>query len=329
MPADPVHALIVILRTVMAALTGPSGVRRTIVAGGVLCLSLGWATETTAAPWLCFQPTPTPEEKVSACTRLIEGGEARRDDLARAHFERGKARRYLFFPGDKIHSSRDRIHYREALADFDAALRLGGDRFEILSERGRMHGLAGEPTLSTADFDVVISLRPDDPDGYVSRGYSTLVKARGDGGIDDIDAESAVRALNDFEKALQLTPDNKQGFNGKAFALRALERYEEAILTYTELIKLYPNDASAIILRASAKTLAGDMDGSIRDFSAAIMLQPDDADLRFSRGNIHLLVGKTEEALRDYRAARALRPSDPKILRMLRVAEGRLGEKQP
>ncbi|MEP0324257.1 tetratricopeptide repeat protein [Bauldia litoralis] len=270
-----------------------------------------------AEPSACFQPTPTPQDKISVCNELIEGGEASPDELSRAYFERGKAHRYFVPSGDKI-------HYLKALRDFGDALQLGADRSEILSERAPMHALAGELEFAISDITELISLRPDDPAAYVSRGLYILAEAGGLDELLDVDGQIADRALFDFETALRLAPKNKRGLTGKASALIALNNYEEAIATYSELIAIDPSDVSSIEARASVKTIAGDMTGAIRDFSTAILMEPNDAELYFTRANLYLMVDQVVEAVRDYRRARSLKPGDPEILRWLKVAEARM-----
>lgn len=84
-------------------------------------------------------------------------------------------------------------------------------------------------------------------------------------------------------------------------------RYDVAIATCTEAIRLDPRDAEAFLYRGRAfqfRNAMGDPKQAIADFSEAIRITPDSSDAYYSRALVHRDLGQTDLAIADERAAR-------------------------
>lgn len=84
---------------------------------------------------------------------------------ARAYLIRGRAHEAL-------------QHHEQALADFDAVLRLDPQAAEAYNHRGSEHFKLGHIAASLADFDKFLELRPDQYAGHWQRGISCYYAGR-------------------------------------------------------------------------------------------------------------------------------------------------------
>ena len=82
-------------------------------------------------------------------------------------------------------------------------------------------------------------------------------------------------AIRDYNRAIELAPDDPELHFNRANALVSAGLYEEAIVDYDRAIQLNPFYARAIFNRGSASALAGKPDQARRDWQAAIGLEPD------------------------------------------------------
>ena len=167
--------------------------------------------------------------------------------------------------------------------------------------------------------------------------YSKQGKAK----YDDGDPKGAI---DDFNQAIELNPDNAETYKFRAKAKVKLEDYQAAIEDYNQVIKLNPADASAYKERAEAKrklsnhasaiedynqaiTLNpkdaftyrasadakrknGDYTGAIEDYNQTIKLNPEDAEAYKKRGKVKAELGDDAEAIEDYNQALKLNPKD-------------------
>ncbi len=91
--------------------------------------------------------------------------------------------------------------HREAVADYDMAIKLAPDQAELYDRRGSERFKLGQIDRSIADFDRFIELRPDQEPAHWKRGISYYYAGRYDDGrkqfegyqtVDDNDVENAV-----------------------------------------------------------------------------------------------------------------------------------------
>jgi len=86
----------------------------------------------------------------------------------------------------------------------------------------------------------------------------------------------------------------------RAEALRETSHFEEAILTFTEALRLKPNDVKSIISRGQIYHKLKLYEKALTDFTEALKLKPNDADALLSRGRTHSDMNRHREALKDF-----------------------------
>lgn len=118
-------------------------------------------------------------------------------------------------------------------------------------------------------------------------------------GIDFFQAEKYDQAINAFKRSAALSPfsDNAAkayDYIGKAYLQQ--EKTEEAIKTYQEAIRIYPQ-------RDEFHRALGDIylkekmpEEALKEFEAAVKLNPDDAESRYSLGQSYLDAGELDKA---------------------------------
>jgi tetratricopeptide (TPR) repeat protein len=82
-------------------------------------------------------------------------------------------------------------------------------------------------------------------------------------------------AIRDYNRAIELSPDDPEIYFNRANALVSAGLYDEAIVDYDRAIQLNPFYARAIFNRGSAYALAGKPDPARHDWQAAIGLEAD------------------------------------------------------
>lgn len=125
---------------------------------------------------------------------------------AQEWFERG----YVFAENE---------NYDEAIRCYTKAIQLAPNRTEPYFNRGLIFGRnKDELANAITDFDVVIRLKPQDSNAYYNRGLSYSTKG------------DKLSALKDFQKAIELNPQDTKIRISLIGLLKAMGRSDEAIL---------------------------------------------------------------------------------------------------
>ena len=115
-------------------------------------------------------------------------------------------------------------------------------------------------------------------------------------------------AVDGYDKAIRLNPDDANAFNNRGTAKSGLGRHDDALADYEEALRLNPDDAEVYGNRGAAKSGLGRHDKALADFDEAIRLKPDFAEAFNNRGNAKNALGRHEDALADYNEAIRLKP---------------------
>jgi tetratricopeptide (TPR) repeat protein len=119
----------------------------------------GSAFGSSRADWKGCEQGGNPRRAIRACSRIISGGAASRNELARAYERRGAA-----------HAA-GRRHDR-AILDFTEALRLAPGQAGLLIQRGTAFAATGENRLAVTDFTEALRIDPLDPRAFAGRGQA-------------------------------------------------------------------------------------------------------------------------------------------------------------
>lgn len=140
------------------------------------------------------------------------------------------------------------------------------------------------------------------------------IDAYSDGDVD--------RAIDLFNKAIELDPQNPEAYAGRGWVKLKSDQYEEAIDDYDKAIKLDPEKASSYSERAIAKKNNGNIEQAINDFNKAIDIDNTNATFYNNRGDAKLSMGEYQEAKNDFQ--RAIDCENDHTLAKLNLAETEL-----
>ncbi len=118
----------------------------------------------------------------------------------------------------------------------------------------------------------------------------------------------AARAVDDYDVAIALNPNNAAAHHNRGLAHSRQRRFDLAIADFDRAIGLREDYASAYGNRAVAHGGGGDYRQALADFAAALRLRPDDAATHSNRCYVHALAGHGALALADCDRALALEP---------------------
>jgi len=97
---------------------------------------------------------------------------------------------------------------------------------------------------------------------------------------------------------------------------RNLEKkeYENAVTTYTKLLRDHPGVYEAYLGRAAARSELNDKEGALADYDQAIKTNPNAMEIYLQRGALQARSGDQEAAIRDYGEVLRLDPKDTRAL---------------
>lgn len=120
----------------------------------------------------------------------------------------------------------------------------------------------------------------------------------------------AVRAIADYDKAIELKPDSPAVYfnrgNGKGFT----NQYDAAILDFDKAIELDPDFAAPYFGRGNAFQLRGDSNQAIASYDKAIEIDRDYAFAYYQRGRIYNAIGELDFAIADFGKTIELNPDN-------------------
>ena len=153
-----------------------------------------------------------------------------------------------------------------------------------------------QTALAIPLLDRVIDEAPQDSEAFFQRGIA----------YEDLNLPE--KALADYDACLKLDEFRTDALNNKAVQLAKLERMEEAISAFTELVDLDREDFLGYRNRGLCRFDQQDYPEALNDYHKAIRLYPEDASSWFQRGNVHLAMNSLTEAESDYSKAIELDP---------------------
>ncbi len=130
-----------------------------------------------------------------------------------------------------------------------------------------------------------------------------------EGGVEKAAETRARDAIDAYNRAIFLQPNNASAYSNRGSAKNKLDRHEDAIADYDQAIRLKPDLAIAYSNRGATKSSQGQHDQAITDCEQAIFLQPNYASPYVNRGSAKSALGHYDEAIADYDQALRLKPS--------------------
>ncbi|HEX3498088.1 MAG TPA: tetratricopeptide repeat protein [Stellaceae bacterium] len=142
----------------------------------------------------------------------------------------------------------------EALADFDAAIRLNPRYQSVYVNRGDIYQFKGQYAKAIADYDMALQLRAGDEVAYYDRGnsYAALGKHR--------------EAIADYDAALRLKKDYQPAYFNRGNSYQAIGRFAEAVIDFDTAVKYKADDIDAIHSRGFVNFYLGRYAAAAEDF---------------------------------------------------------------
>jgi tetratricopeptide (TPR) repeat protein len=117
------------------------------------------------------------------------------------------------------------------------------------------------------------------------------------------------RAMEDFNKAIELNPNYAEAYNNRGNAYVRLNEHERAIEDFNKTIELNPNLAVAYYNRGLSYAGLNQHEQAIGDYNKAIELNPNLAVAYYDRGIAYYGLNEYERAIEDYSKAIKLNPN--------------------
>ncbi len=134
-------------------------------------------------------------------------------------------------------------------------------------------------------------------------------------------------ALKSCQEAIQLKPDLAEAYNNLGWSYRQMGRYQEAIRSSKQAIRLQPDMATAHYNLGNAYAASKKYEEAVESYKQAIRLEFDYAEAHLNLGAAYNQVGRYEDAVESYKRALQLKPLMPEVHLNLGMTYLRMGNR--
>lgn len=195
----------------------------------------------------------------------------------------------------RAHQLQRQGRWEEAGAQCLAVLRQAPAHAGALLRLGLVRTRAGDPAAALEPIGRAIAIEPTAA-AHAGLGHALRALKRNQ------------EAVDSFDLALALEPDQVEVLFNRGNALRDLKQLEPALASYERVLALRPDHARALNNRGAVLRILRRYDEALASYDHALTLTPDDAGLHNNRGNVLLAMRRHEEALASYQRALELKP---------------------
>ena len=230
-------------------------------------LRLALADEIDESRQLCDNLKADPDERIPACTRLLEAG--RKDvDLSMVYRVRGNV---WYLKGN----------FDNAISDYQAAVNHNPKLISALQGLGNSYFRKAEFRPAIKAYSDALAVEKKSAELYNNRGLAQL----------NIGEFSS--AVKDFSEAIKLNSKFVSALNNRGIAYSKYKQSEPAIKDFTKAVEIEPNFVDAYMSRAEVLIVEkGDLDGGIKDYDKAISLDPKNWKGYSARGEVASAQGR-------------------------------------
>lgn len=212
----------------------------------------------------CLKAQAKRDARLAACTQVITNAKASEADRRRA----------LFIRGNLLVS---RKKYKEAIADYDAAEKLGLADAALFRRRGFAKSRLRKWEDAIADYTA--SIKRDDKYSWTFYARAFAYRRAGKNDL----------ALADLDRAVALRPNSTRNRLSRARLLMRMKEYEKATADLDSVLQRRPRYAFGYALRGRAFENLGNKQKAIHDYRLAVLLNP---NMARSESALKKLVGK-------------------------------------
>ena len=247
-----------------------------------------------AVPTVSTAPEPTAKLLLRAGNAAFQTGDY---ELAAQQFTDSLA----IQPTSAAYSNRclTKIHledYATAIADCTQAIQINDKEPESYLNRGLAYHRTGQPAEAIADYNRLLQLKPHDFRAYYNRGLAQAEQQAYREAI--VDYGEAIRQVTPLDH-----PTLAEIYNDRGLAELWLERWPQAIASFTQAIQFNGSDLRAYYNRGCTYHQQGQLAAALKDFTQVLQMAPHHAQAYLSRGLIQQQMGKPEAALADLQVA--------------------------
>ena len=237
------------------------------------------------------------DEAIAAYDRALENNQNETTKDFVLYLERGNILREKQSTLSGIVQSKGDL-YQKAEASYNEAVKINPLHPGVYNNRGLLYKEAKEYDLAIADFSKAIEINPNYGDAYYNRSeiYSEL--------------EQYKLGNADKVKALKLQiGDLIATINSSAIDRENLEKYQQAVSSYSNAIAANPNDAEAYYNRGNVYQESKQYQLAINDYNEAIAINSNHIQAYYNRGATYSELKQYEPAIADYGKAISLNPN--------------------
>ncbi|MBD2188335.1 tetratricopeptide repeat protein [Pseudanabaena mucicola] len=117
------------------------------------------------------------------------------------------------------------------------------------------------------------------------------------------DAGEFPQAESYWTELIKLYPDNAAGWSNRGNSKMSQNLPQQALADYNKSVELAPNFPDPYLNRGAALESLGKWEAAIADYNRVLEIDPNDAAAYNNRGNAKAGLGKWEEAIADYQKA--------------------------
>lgn len=176
-------------------------------------------------------------------------------------------------------------HDKDAILDFDDAIRTDATCWRAVHNRGVLLAQAGQFEKAFDDFTRTIQLNPQFAKAYSNRAALFMV------------ANNLNAAEQDYNRAIELDANLAVAHRGCGRCCQLLGRLDQAINHYDAAVQLAPNDAYAAACRADLLTDIGRYADALAEYNRALQIDP--KSTQANCGSAWLLATCPDSALRN------------------------------
>lgn len=191
---------------------------------------------------------------------------------------------------------------KAALQIVEGVLAVRGDHLDARLLHAALSGSMSRYDSLASDAETLISLRPNDPIGYLWRGLSRMLLGDTARGLDDFTFAAGMPGLKEWSAAC------------RGLALLRLGRPVDAIPEFDLALQSSPDLAVARMGRAGAYRLLGRLPEAVTDLSYVIEREPENVDAIADRGEVYGGMSNVDAFTRDFETALRLSGRNPELL---------------
>jgi len=243
---------------------------------------------------------PVRDDDADRCVSIIFRKPFRLENCQKAIAFGGANRGELFRSRGELFASAG--NYDSAIADLTEAIRLNPRDAEAFEKRGSAENIVGEYDLAISDETKAIDLDPRNAAAFADRGVAYQR------------TYDPVHAKADFDSAIRLDPNLAAAFVARGGLARSAGDFPQAIADFSEAIRVDPGFASAYMQRWRANEAWGrieveDSQRAISAYKNMLRVDPDDYSALIGLGDAYAALQDHESAAKSYSEAIRVAPA--------------------